>query len=170
MDFLPQSSFDTCGTPQFVVVPLLKPSSNSTISNLRSLLQGYTRSRFDTDVSTSSLSSDPTDSINDDNDEDLAINLTDKAVVLVPYNQISPPGNWKADKTPLKNFAFSSNCTRLAFRFSLPELPTQYLPLFPNLNISGLIGVIDALDHQGSMEDAVEEFNMILAGVNRANG
>jgi len=105
-------------------------------------------------------------------ESDNSESVGDTAVVLVPYNQISPPSKWNADKTPLKNFDFNSNCTRLAFHFAptSPIPPTSHLPLFPLLSISGVIGVIDALDHEGDMEDAVAEFNSILTTVNKSNG
>lgn len=54
-------------------------------------------------------------SVSDDNYADMNEDenaTTDTAVVLVPYNQISPPSKWNASRTPLKNFTFSNNRPR----------------------------------------------------------
>ena len=83
-EFHPLPSFDLTSTPRFVVVPLLNPSSPRSISDLQSLLKGYTmRSRLDTAVS---VDGDIEGNEYNGHEGD---DGKDSAVVLVPYNQVS---------------------------------------------------------------------------------
>lgn len=92
----------------------------------------------------------------------LAANVTqpgEDLLLVVPNSNLTRPGDWKYDNTPLKNFHWEHGCQRLSFFDGRPynsrmahdrlinhELTRNWIDLCPHRRTAALIGVLNVKD------------------------
>eukprot|EP00536_Pseudo-nitzschia_multiseries_P018057 jgi/Psemu1/227659/e_gw1.2100.10.1 len=94
-------------------------------------------------------------------------------VVVVPNSNLTRPGDWKYNETPLRNFHWGHGCQRLRFFDGRPyhsrsahdrlinhELTRNWIDLCPSRRTAALIGVLNVRDcpNQATLERAIQEW------------
>ncbi len=94
-------------------------------------------------------------------------------LLVVPHSNLTRPGDWKYDQTPLKNFHWSHGCQRMAFFDGRPynsrmahdrlinhELTRNWIDLCPHRRTAAVIGVLNVRDcpDEATLKRAEEEW------------
>ena len=101
-------------------------------------------------------------------------NRSSNVVVVVPNSNLTRPGDWKYNETPLRNFHWGHGCQRLRFFDGRPyhsraahdrlinhELTRSWIDLCPSRRTAALIGVLNVRDcpDQETLERAIREWH-----------
>ena len=107
------------------------------------------------------------------NDDQSIGGRSSNVVVVVPNSNLTRPGDWKYNETPLKNFHWGHGCQRLRFFDGRPyhsrmahdrlinhELTRNWIDLCPSRRTAALIGVLNVRDcpDQATLETAIQEW------------
>ena len=94
-------------------------------------------------------------------------------LLVVPNSNLTRPGDWKYDQTPLKNFHWGHGCQRIAFFDGRPynsrmahdrlinhELTRNWIDLCPHRRTAAVIGVLNVRDcpDEATLKRAQEEW------------
>lgn len=97
----------------------------------------------------------------------------DDLLLVVPNSNLTRPGDWKYDQTPLKNFHWGHGCQRMAFFDGRPynsrmahdrlinhELTRNWIDLCPHRRTAAVIGVLNVRDcpDEATLKRAQEEW------------
>jgi hypothetical protein len=100
-------------------------------------------------------------------------NYHSNVVVVVSNSNLTRPGDWKYNETPLRNFHWGHGCQRLRFFDGRPyhsrsahdrlinhELTRNWIDLCPSRRTAALIGVLNVRDcpDQATLETAIQEW------------
>ena len=114
--------------------------------------------------------------LNNTTNTNISINNNDNdtnVVVVVPNSNLTRPGDWKYNETPLRNFHWGHGCQRLRFFDGRPyhsrlahdrlinhELTRNWIDLCPSRRTASLVGVLNVRDchDQASIETAIQEW------------
>lgn len=94
-------------------------------------------------------------------------------LLVVPHSNLTRPGDWKYDETPLKNFHWGHGCQRMEFFDGRPynsrmahdrlinhELTRNWIDLCPHRRTAALIGVLNVRDcpDEATLKKAKQEW------------
>jgi len=105
---------------------------------------------------------------------DLNNTRNEPIVVVIPNFNLTRPGDWKYNETPLQNFHWGHGCQRLRFFDGRPyhsrlahdrlinhELTRNWIDLCPSRRTGALIGILNVRDcpDQSTLERAIQEWH-----------